>query len=217
MSTTVHPRACGERFCGGRCGCSEDGSSPRVRGTEHLIELARFRNRFIPARAGNGRSESRRQLEPPVHPRACGERPTWPLRSLYNVGSSPRVRGTDCEDAFRVSVRRFIPARAGNGTWLKPASGTPTVHPRACGERFHSSTGTLRIDGSSPRVRGTGEGITRREAEFRFIPARAGNGPSSQPHRSFGPVHPRACGERTPRTACGAAHVGSSPRVRGTD
>ncbi len=50
----------------------------------------------------------------------------------------------------------------------------------------------------------------------RFIPARAGNASLSSSPLWCCPVHPRACGERTPASAATAQSAGSSPRVRGT-
>ena len=50
------------------------GSSPRVRGTEDAIPQGGREIRFIPARAGNGKTHYARNVLRPVHPRACGER-----------------------------------------------------------------------------------------------------------------------------------------------
>ena len=53
----------------------------------------------------------------PVHPRACGER-GHRLRDLIpGEGSSPRVRGTEPRSQQDLIDYRFIPARAGNGTY----------------------------------------------------------------------------------------------------
>ncbi len=54
------------------------------------------------------------------------------------------------------------------------------------------------------------KGITR------FIPARAGNGPSPPAPQTAWPVHPRACGERSDEGYVLPPMTGSSPRVRGT-
>ena len=107
-------------------------------------------------------------------------------------GSSPRVRGTHSRtaNAPRGSIGRFIPARAGN-SHKSPRS---TLHPRACGEPVIARTEI----GSSPRVRGTpDQSCSIVVAEFRFIPARAGNSGSLRLIERWGhqPVHPRACGE----------------------
>ena len=91
-------------------------------------------------------------------------------------GSSPHVRGTEPRDPERLALRRFIPARAGNGSPAHRARSTPPVHPRTCGERAVVLFDDRHACGSSPHVRGTGALFINRALEGRFIPARAGNG-----------------------------------------
>ena len=57
-STSVHPRACGERFNFACYTVASNGSSPRVRGTEEHCPKSSQPARFIPARAGNGLTAS---------------------------------------------------------------------------------------------------------------------------------------------------------------
>ena len=86
-SSSVHPRACGERWAPGLRRTSMTGSSPRVRGTAFTFGAddgssprvrgagaADQHDRFIPARAGNGGATRSRGAGCTVHPRACGER-----------------------------------------------------------------------------------------------------------------------------------------------
>ncbi len=131
-------------------------------------------------------------------------------------GSSPRLRGTDAHIDSRFVEHRFIPASAGNGSSRRrPAKPIP-VHPRVCGERWVMADGLPRIDGSSPRLRGTGIVILRDFRDFRFIPASAGNGGTRSTRRITPPVHPRVCGERGRDRRNSRCLVGSSPRLRGT-
>ena len=155
---------------------SYSGSSPRVRGTAGFIQANQIRHRFIPARAGNGPTRPLSDLEPPVHPRACGERSCQPFAASAPVGSSPRVRGTACPPS--------------------PLGVPRSVHPRACGERRYQPENFTRLIGSSPRVRGTGRARAVGVLLGRFIPARAGNGCRASLQGRVSPVHPRACGER---------------------
>src|ERR1039457_5892492 len=74
----VHPRACGERNGSGTTSSSNYGSSPRVRGTVPCQVVLWSCQRFIPARAGNGRIEIAHIGGLSVHPRACGEREVCP-------------------------------------------------------------------------------------------------------------------------------------------
>ena len=167
----------------------------------------------------------------------CGERVNGKRRAQFICGSSPRVRGTLERIAARVDLRRFIPACAGNAPATRLCGLSLTVHPRVCGERSRNRRPITHGAGSSPRVRGTLEVLTRPGIQRRFIPACAGNAPlgdssvstyhGSSPRvrgtRTHAPpptsptaVHPRVCGERIhpPAPCCGTG--GSSPRVRGT-
>ena len=54
-TVTVHPRACGERAAYAIVSHAQAGSSPRVRGTVVPRKPQTRLQRFIPARAGNGR------------------------------------------------------------------------------------------------------------------------------------------------------------------
>ena len=91
--------------------------------------------RFIPARAGNGVPQAPPMFRGSVHPRACGERKCSRMSLATAIGSSPRVRGTVERFGHRLVLRRFIPARAGNGCALAFSPRRCSVHPRACGER----------------------------------------------------------------------------------
>ena len=214
--SAVHPRACGERVSACHCRTCRRGSSPRVRGTQVHPGRSRCRTRFIPARAGNADACRPGQLHLAVHPRACGERGLLIVIVILWNGSSPRVRGTR-NPRQRIDRRaRFIPARAGNANTAIQTTFYPPVHPRACGERFQDAIEHIEMNGSSPRVRGT-PGVRICNGEFRrFIPARAGNAPTSTTATTSAPVHPRACGEREERSSASHRFYGSSPRVRGT-
>ena len=95
------------------------------------------------------------------------------------VGSSPRMRGTRAQFNATQFQSRFIPAHAGNTTTIASAASTAT--------------------GSSPRMRGTPLVPVRTSLPIRFIPAHAGNTSRLYGARTMFPVHPRACGEHSPR------------------
>jgi len=212
----VHPRTCGEQIRRpvGRYG--QGGSSPHVRGTGLHVQGGGVPVRFIPARAGNRDLASAIPTPYPVHPRTCGEQKERPLLFHTRGGSSPHVRGTDRWGMTCAHRTRFIPARAGNSGARYADLGFLAVHPRTCGEQSRSLSKAPSANGSSPHVRGTGDGITIYHGDCRFIPARAGN-------RHFGldqlfriAVHPRTCGEQVVFWYCAAGSYGSSPHVRGT-
>ena len=152
---TVHPRACGEHSLVAFLAATIFGSSPRMRGTQTKLQHHRPRIRFIPAHAGNTAASSAAQAILTVHPRACGEHLVDLALLLERLGSSPRMRGTRFSAALREHVIRFIPAHAGNTPARPVRSETCSVHPRACGEHWPSSTRIVLVLGSSPRMRGT--------------------------------------------------------------
>jgi len=173
---SVHPRASGERSAPVSGDASRNGSSPRERGTGALHRLDQFAERFIPARAGNGRPSDHHGFCNTVHPRASGERRGCQSKRWPVTGSSPRERGTGALTRYKCPAGRFIPARAGNGSTTSPTLAPISVHPRASGERPSVHRRIRCTIGSSPRERGTGVSRGVLIGEFRFIPARAGNG-----------------------------------------
>jgi len=131
-------------------------------------------------------------------------------------GSSPRERGTACRQDVPDMRRRFIPARAGNGSRsLAPKIWKP-VHPRASGERMVIAPSRRVSIGSSPRERGTVIHARLIVRHDRFIPARAGNGSRCGQWSLLSTVHPRASGERGLIFISTYWSGGSSPRERGT-
>ena len=132
--TTVHPRSRGEHDGTRRSNDQIIGSSPLARGTPRTFGNSSISRRFIPARAGNTAGHVARVRGWPVHPRSRGEHSTIPLLVASASGSSPLARGTR---ASRLAARRrlrFIPARAGNTSSLRPSESSTPVHPRSRGE-----------------------------------------------------------------------------------
>ncbi len=120
--TPVHPRASGERSAISCTCASLSGSSPRERGTGPPENCYPVRERFIPARAGNGQARWVGCRCDAVHPRASGERREGEAAKRAGIGSSPRERGTVSAGIRGCITQRFIPARAGNGCAASPRS-----------------------------------------------------------------------------------------------
>ncbi len=213
---SVHPRVCGERRPWKSTKLFEDGSSPRVRGTQIIARVPTLDVRFIPACAGNAWLRHELSEERSVHPRVCGERRKVMVRLSLSIGSSPRVRGTLGVDPIHSLCGRFIPACAGNAFQENGWFLVGTVHPRVCGERSSSLTSLDLLIGSSPRVRGTLLCLAARGGGIRFIPACAGNARYGAAVEKDETVHPRVCGERLRCFHPLLSLFGSSPRVRGT-
>ena len=71
--SAVHPRVCGEHFVAIDQLAPQNGSSPRVRGTQVWGMRPGCVERFIPACAGNTRARAALREAWSVHPRVCGE------------------------------------------------------------------------------------------------------------------------------------------------
>ncbi len=113
--------------------------------------------------------------------------------------------------------QRFIPADAGNSLVSDELPELSTVHPRGRGEQAFATTCLAFGCGSSPRTRGTAAMPRNGGESSRFIPADAGNRPSSAPCYGSPPVHPRGRGEQVALFKPHSGQLGSSPRTRGTD
>ena len=146
----------------------------------------------------------------------CGERNLRQLGILRKIGSSPHVRGTPPSKSPPPTMRRFIPACAGNARRFLMKSWATAVHPRMCGERYDGSPHPQHDGGSSPHVRGTPATDDPVAPFVRFIPACAGNAPKSSTPSRTRSVHPRMCGERKVPPVDVLPANGSSPHVRGT-
>ena len=151
----VQPRACGERANALAERDRDYGSAPRVRGTALDDPFEMVRDRFSPARAGNGRCTKNSASSLTVQPRACGERVGAIAAKPHDGGSAPRVRGTAQDQRQQTGWMRFSPARAGNGPVRADRRTRFAVQPRACGERALSIFAAVYNAGSAPRVRGT--------------------------------------------------------------
>ena len=214
--STVHPRVCGEQPSPPSLPTRYAGSSPRVRGTGWNSRWRAGVRRFIPACAGN-RSQCQTGISPlSVHPRVCGEQVGIERVIVIANGSSPRVRGTGRIGNDSCGERRFIPACAGNRPARSTTRSSSTVHPRVCGEQAITATPDPCTNGSSPRVRGTENGVRHPGHRARFIPACAGNSCDSRRRSAYRTVHPRVCGEQASTDTRICCISGSSPRVRGT-
>ena len=185
-----------------------DGSSPHARGTHDGGQRPGTGHRFIPACAGNAPTASAATCPWTVHPRMRGERTITQDGAYEDVGSSPHARGTRRHVGGYETVRRFIPACAGNAARSAGGPVPWAVHPRMRGERLAALHLRGDIAGSSPHARGTLLGGFGLRLEPRFIPACAGNARTPGGAAGTGAVHPRMRGERGRR----AAQVGCLPR-----
>ena len=211
-----HPRVCGEHEYRSSSAFGIQGSSPRVRGTQHQGGRAPLRGGIIPACAGNTAYDKNAQDATGDHPRVCGEHGTMEWDVVRRTGSSPRVRGTRIRLASPPGGDGIIPACAGNTYDEEHGSRFSGDHPRVCGEHFDEQVARPVVPGSSPRVRGTQERRARDDRPEGIIPACAGNTLLADPAECGDRDHPRVCGEHGNPSVDRVLKAGSSPRVRGT-
>ncbi len=196
-----------------------------------------MRLRFIPAGAGNTTKASTSPSPLPVHP--CRRR-EHSIRSVWLIlrpGSSLQAQGTRTPACSQASVKRFIPAGAGNTTKRKVLMMFITVHP--CRRREHSqvSINTGGHIGSSLQAQGTLSPALLIWGTIRFIPAGAGNTPvivvagfaisvhpcrrrEHEQHFRFGSLHDRFIPAGAGNTVHEPVHlvqiIGSSLQAQGT-
>ena len=190
-----HPRVCGEHQHGKQRLADYGGSSPRMRGTRARAKAERKRFGIIPAYAGNTTNDYDFDTPRRDHPRVCGEHPSYMSRGRYEVGSSPRMRGTLVFLESSYCPVGIIPAYAGNTPSTSPTVSRRRDHPRVCGEHFNAVRNAASPQGSSPRMRGTPTILPGRHRGHGIIPAYAGNTVTlSAMHEAYWD-HPRVCGE----------------------
>ena len=212
----VHPRVCGEADGTLSSDASDQGPSPRVRGSRSDGDSVPGASGSIPACAGKpiGYLAASRLCR--VHPRVCGEARGEDEERPAAEGPSPRVRGSlDAVSGFG-SVPRSIPACAGKPTIRCAAATLARVHPRVCGEAYRFRLTTAADEGPSPRVRGSPHVFVPLDPAAGSIPACAGKPAALAPVVGFIRVHPRVCGEAYEWVDAGVGVPGPSPRVRGS-
>ena len=141
----------------------------------------------------------------------CPELPDPPICLRVGILHS-RAVGIDVEELlcscfreaqhcgrFVCSLGGFLDAAAGVNTKPTPVRGS----------------GSPRLPGSSPRVRGKRGRGDAPVGGLGLIPACAGKTALSSPFPASRPAHPRVCGENLAPVIAAVKGVGSSPRVRG--
>ena len=115
-SVRDHPRVCGEHLPRTVPGQPGRGSSPRVRGTRLAHGRPDAARGIIPACAGNTLKMVKPASMARDHPRVCGEHTMATQTLALDLGSSPRVRGTQTITVTAENGDGIIPACAGNTT-----------------------------------------------------------------------------------------------------
>ena len=93
LTTSEHPRVCGENGHPGFPPANQVGTSPRMRGKQMATKYHGELLRNIPAYAGKTAMPPRVLLKVAEHPRVCGENGCLLWRQRWGRGTSPRMRG----------------------------------------------------------------------------------------------------------------------------
>ena len=112
-SRRVYPRACGGTHDESTEILSLPGLSPRLRGNLYAGYGGAADNGSIPALAGEPSTATRRAYSGRVYPRACGGTSPGIGRPRRPCGLSPRLRGNPAAAPGASTLRRSIPALAG--------------------------------------------------------------------------------------------------------
>ena len=169
-----HPRVCGEKLYRLHVKSSFIGSPPRVRGEAPPAMRAPTTLRITPACAGRRAQGLASKISTTDHPRVCGEKRPSASKTLYPVGSPPRVRGEDIHIVADQLDLGITPACAGRSGRQQCSGELPWDHPRVCGEKTMSGDRELGKPGSPPRVRGEARAHAHLERKTGITPACAG-------------------------------------------
>ena len=148
------------RVCGGAGGVHDamamfEGLSPRVRGSLAVNGTEVVAIGSIPACAGEPPWFRSRRCFPRVYPRVCGGASYFRNDAISSEGLSPRVRGSLRPHHAEIRQHGSIPACAGEPMVRENSTASVKVYPRVCGGALHDPDEMARVEGLSPRVRGS--------------------------------------------------------------
>ena len=171
---------------------------------------------LIPTYAGNTDPVHPGSAARRAHPHVCGEHKTFTIYMIFQMGSSPRMRGTQAGGAVATEAVGLIPTYAGNTGSPRRCCAEWWAHPHVCGEHSRSLIWPMTRGGSSPRMRGTLESLQDKGCVQGLIPTYAGNTQTAGAARRGRRAHPHVCGEHVHPIMSELEAPGSSPRMRGT-
>ena len=167
-----------------------------MRGTAAHRPLPQAQRGITPACAGNRLYSADSKAVFKDHPRVCGEQRGLTYDEAAEVGSPPRVRGTDPVGVANSMGMGITPACAGNRCHPAASPCETGDHPRVCGEQHVIATLIDDVLGSPPRVRGTALSPPLPASRIGITPACAGNRRASWVLDRVDGDHPRVCGEQ---------------------
>ena len=211
----VYPRTCGgTQICPDRAS-RHRGLSPHMRGNLYAYTCEKGDTRSIPAHAGEPAKKSAFAADMQVYPRTCGGTAAVPAGPGDPGGLSPHMRGNPFGKNQAVSIKRSIPAHAGEPGPYCLARKERRVYPRTCGGTRKKKRRRGRYAGLSPHMRGNPRRRRPTPPCIGSIPAHAGEPRARSTARMPSSVYPRTCGGTwsvLPRTQ---EEKGLSPHMRG--
>ena len=150
----AHPHVCGEHLKALKKTANSTGSSPRMRGTHHMVCVALQGRGLIPTCVGSTSLVANARAIASAHPHVCGEHFTSPSTVSTESGSSPRVWGALHQPIHREHRKRLIPTCVGSTLCCVGWYYGYSAHPHVCGEHLSKEILHHSISGSSPRVWG---------------------------------------------------------------
>ena len=187
-----------------------------MRGSLDGLILGLVRRGIIPAGAGLTAAPVAYHSSRRDHPRGCGAHFGEDAVPEQMAGSSPRVRGSPTSSFQSFGTKRIIPAGAGLTSRRRDRRQEVWDHPRGCGAHYAEAVLGAVETGSSPRVRGSLAVLSGRSQKHGIIPAGAGLTAAKANHHRAARDHPRGCGAHLAFCPSHHPHIGSSPRVRGS-
>ena len=134
----------------------------------------RIERGITPAYAGKStimRDDSTKNRD---HPRVCGEKRKFILRTFSRLGSPPRMRGKGSVYGDSLKGAGITPAYAGKRPCMIMATTPAKDHPRVCGEKLLLALRSVAEEGSPPRMRGKVDSFKAETKDDRITPAYAG-------------------------------------------
>ena len=145
----------------------------------------------------------------------CGEKLCAAVRNAELMGSPPRMRGKESNEAIMSFNDGITPAYAGKRCRSPAFRSMPWDHPRMCGEKCPPGKFFFMTVGSPPRMRGKVNHLLGRGHANGITPAYAGKRIKLRKRHSICGDHPRVCGEKPVTVRCIFLNLGSPPRMRG--
>ena len=165
-----------------------------MRGNRDGGEIVAAECGSIPACAGEPHAQKMQPKLRQVYPRVCGGTGREFATGKFVSGLSPRVRGNHGNIRLVKSIRRSIPACAGEPYPTIVPIFSDWVYPRVCGGTFRQGDIPHHIVGLSPRVRGNLLHSVLLVYKAGSIPACAGEPLSTCSANAIPAVYPRVCG-----------------------